>query len=1187
MNLGDDSSPPTYLPRDPDHTFDNVRGARDGNETVSQGHVDATLPTFIFRPQANQDDGGADGSGPFTVIRRIGRGGFGEVWEAVQTSLNRRVAIKQLHIQGEDEEEKRELNQMFRREAFTTAALDHPNIVPVYDYGKDEEGRPVLAMKLVRGESWNAVIANDLRDLPPHEVLAKNLPILVDVTQAVVFAHDAGVIHRDLKPAQVMLGKYGEVLLMDWGLAVRTGDETADTNLTAFDRTRIAPLASEASSPAGTPSFMAPEQTLDDGSLIGPWTDIYLLGGILYLLLTGTRPHDAPSATAAVVLAQSVPVDDPRVRTPGRQMPDDLVALAMHALKMEPRDRIASARDFLKSLEEHISGSSKRKESIALTNRVLARIEPMPAEYATLGDCLNDLEQARLLWGENAQAAECRETLLAEQARIAIREGDLLLARVTTERLESPESRSKLHQELNVVEVERRRRERERATLRIATTALALIMIAGGTWFLFRLSEEKQFALAARDRADASRGRAEELLDFMIDDLRTQLQPVGRVDVLDAVGRQAEAYLASLPVQEQGSKSLLQRIKTTTQLARLRVDQGQLLRAEQLLDGLEALIQSAAAQDGDLEIPFTVARGQFHSVRGRVYFDQGRLKESSAAHRSAYEEFAKLQKAQPGNTAWLAGAAENRRGCADALNTLGEHGPAIEEYVEAIALYRKLIAARPDDGYAAADLSKALTRYAIALVRSGDPSGEYKALVAESNALIRQACEAHPKDKALRAEYAVAVADNSNVMWLAGNSSDLVPEIEHALGVMHELVSSDSANLDWRSTEYSLKMLLAQHLMRRGEQERAVPLYEEVHTGLAAMIEANPSNLPMCRDLLVTTKQLNEHYATVNNRAEILRRSRITLDLCFEAAFAEARLADFREPAISIVDAMYLAAQKFAENGDLLTPGPYLESARRYRVRLLELEPDNTQRWDDYVGTMGLLTGMYTAQKDRESIAFMVREFRDLAEVAPAEVKGSEEVLIGMFIASLNAGDMHVLSQEWDKGEKLYGEAEVDLLKAIELKTPELRGYHLLHSQVLRRRASIAMQRKDIARAKEIVAAQQAAFDRAIAMPKQMGAGYQLAEDYALVGLLATKARLTYLDLGREAAEPRYDEVIEATEKFVGRNDVRMNAFRAIAMLYVGRTGEAMQLIEGLREAGDLPDAVTQAIEETEDFGPQ
>ena len=171
----------------------------------------------------------------------------------------------------------------FLSEAMVTADLDHPNIVPIHDIGTTQDGFLFYAMKEVRGTCWKDVIESKSQ--------AENLEILLNVCDAVAFAHSKGIVHRDLKPDNVMLGDFGEVLVMDWGLAV------------GIDAGGKAQHVAQDSGRAGTPAYMAPEMARCESARIGPASDIYLLGGILYEIATGLRPHHADNIFACIYQA--------------------------------------------------------------------------------------------------------------------------------------------------------------------------------------------------------------------------------------------------------------------------------------------------------------------------------------------------------------------------------------------------------------------------------------------------------------------------------------------------------------------------------------------------------------------------------------------------------------------------------------------------------------------------------------------------------------------------------------------------------------------------------------------------------------------------------------------------------------------------------------------------------------------
>lgn len=511
-----------------------------GTPTPESGSWSKLLDTELTRAMP------AVGREAFRLITMIGKGGFGEVWEALQIPLNRTVAIKRLRkellSELADESMARSLQISFRQEALTTANLDHPNIVPVHDLGVDEDGSPLMAMKLIKGQSWDEILREEFHRLPAEDFLLKHIPILLQVTQAVAFAHSRGVIHRDLKPAQVIIGEFGEILLADWGLAV-----VVNPLLIACatkDDADFLPTPDNASNPAGTPAFMAPEQTERSGRNLGYWTDVYLLGGMLFYLLTGLPPHRGSTPQEAFLKARLGDVVDPRLAAPaGRWVPQDLATLALAALEPEIHKRLQSANDFLIKLRRFLSGDSDRRESINLASAALERLNSGKASYERLSACMAELNQALTLWPGNTEARRTLDRVHAAVCEVALTQGDLGLARMEAQAIEEESARHRLLYAVRQRERAVRRRERQRRFGFYSIAILIAASMAGGAIAFQRVATERAEALVASDVASSELKRSLDLIDFVLDDLQQKLQTLDQLATLRPLAQRIVADL--------------------------------------------------------------------------------------------------------------------------------------------------------------------------------------------------------------------------------------------------------------------------------------------------------------------------------------------------------------------------------------------------------------------------------------------------------------------------------------------------------------------------------------------------------------------------------------------------------------------------------------------------------------------
>jgi serine/threonine protein kinase len=240
--------------------------------------------------------------GSYELIEEIGRGGMGIVYRARQLNLDREVAVKMILrgplASGAD-------RQRFHVEAEAAARLDHANIVPVYEVG-DAQGRPYFSMKYIIGRTLSSLLAD--QPLAPREAAR----ILADVSRAIDYAHRRGVLHRDLKPSNVLIDEHGRPHVTDFGLAKQTSDETNITQTGAV---------------LGTPSYMAPEQAAGDRGEVGPASDVYSLGAILYHMQTGRPPFQAASPVDTVLLVLEQDPVPPRMLNPKADRDLEMIAL--------------------------------------------------------------------------------------------------------------------------------------------------------------------------------------------------------------------------------------------------------------------------------------------------------------------------------------------------------------------------------------------------------------------------------------------------------------------------------------------------------------------------------------------------------------------------------------------------------------------------------------------------------------------------------------------------------------------------------------------------------------------------------------------------------------------------------------------------------------------------------------------
>jgi serine/threonine-protein kinase len=310
---------------------------------------------------SRRTDGALSGETRFRVLRRLAGGGLGEIYVAQDQELNREVALKE---SKSDRAHTPQRQARFLFEAEITGRLEHPGIVPVYSLNYHSDGRPYYAMRLIRGETLDEKIkqfhaANAKAD---RHASAKALELrgllnhFIDVCDAIEYAHSRGILHRDIKPRNIMVGPYGETVVVDWGLAKVMGetDSASDSSEELLCPSRTADHdPTQLDSRLGTPRYMSPEQAAGKGSNVGPRSDVYGLGATLYHLLTDRAPFDGDDGSQ--ILSQVRRGELPRPRQVRPDVPRSLEAICQKAMALDPGDRYSSPRKLADDLNHWLA----------------------------------------------------------------------------------------------------------------------------------------------------------------------------------------------------------------------------------------------------------------------------------------------------------------------------------------------------------------------------------------------------------------------------------------------------------------------------------------------------------------------------------------------------------------------------------------------------------------------------------------------------------------------------------------------------------------------------------------------------------------------------------------------------------------------------------------------------------------
>ncbi|HEV3004679.1 MAG TPA: serine/threonine-protein kinase, partial [Pirellulales bacterium] len=774
-----------------DDVGDELRRLADGDVQASLAHVggrsgadDSTRSIVDARAQSGT------GSLRYHVLRPHAKGGLGEVFVARDEELRREVALKEIQSRHAGDPVSR---QRFVQEAEITGNLEHPGIVPVYGLGAYADGRPFYAMRFIKGDSLKDAIAkfhgsreqgteqekgkrgsgekgrrgkgeegseNDqsairsaLRRISPETQNPQSffsvefrqlLGRLIDVCNAVEYAHSRGVLHRDLKPGNVMLGKYGETLVVDWGLAKalgraepagqkNEGDDNRQAAPGSLDGERAFQPASGDSptamgSAVGTPAYMSPEQAAGRLDLLSPASDVYSLGATLYSLLTGRAPFQS-SGDSKAILARVERGEFPLPRAVRADIPMPLEAICVKAMARQPAQRYAAPRGLAEDLEHWMADEA-----------VSAHRDGRPQRMARWF-------RRHRAWTQAAAAALVAVTLVSLGALAAVD-----AARRDAQRQRDIARDAQAAEEAQVVktkaalDAETKARQKARRAIDDYVAAVREAELLGDERFqplrkkllAHALEYYREFIREREHDTAASAELAEALSRVGVISSRTG----SATDALAAFAGSVEAY-EKLVAQEPNVANHARMLATSYEnLANWQANTGDLASA--LAGYAKALsIQERLAAEHGEAAEYQIDLMTTHDNLGALQAETGDRAGALANYGAALAIGKPMAQRHPELAKGRSQLAKTYNNLANLQWLEGNSDAALASHAEALEVRRKLAAEKPDDATRQSELARSLSNLGLAQAGKGERTAALASYV-EALSIRRKLAQDHP-----------------------------------------------------------------------------------------------------------------------------------------------------------------------------------------------------------------------------------------------------------------------------------------------------------------------------------------------------------------------------------------------------------------------------------------------------------
>jgi serine/threonine-protein kinase len=792
----------------------DIRHSLDGlNTPPPQGHV--LLSTTFHATESRER---------YTLTRLHATGGIGRVWLAHDPNLGRDVALKELLPERADHPE---TWARFLKEAQVTGQLEHPGIVPIYEVGKrPDDQTPFYTMRFVRGRTLAEAAATYHSRLGRNEARPAELRELVGafvgVCNAVAYAHSRGVLHRDLKPQNVVLGDFGEVIVLDWGLA-RLIDEKGPDDDAAGPRVASASKV-EATSQGqvlGTPAYMAPEQAEGRLDLLGPATDVYGLGAVLYEILAGKSPFTGSQTLEVLRRVAHEPPTPPRSVSAG--VPAPLEAICLKALAKKPRQRYATAKELAADVQRWLADepvTAYREPMSIRAGRWVKRHRPLVAGAAAA--CLVALVGLGVVLA--VQARSNRELAAANQ------------------RLE-----------------EANERERERFDLAVEAIRAFHTGVSHDV-----LVEQEQFKDLRNRLLSVPVGfyrKLEKLMEGQ-EDARSRRAlgqayfELGRLT--DRIGSKAEA-LAEHERARAIRQQLTDREPANTEFQRdlassdnaigkLLVQMGKPAEALAAYERARAVRQRLVDADPSAT-PYQSDLAWTHNDMGGLFAQSGKREEALAAFERARAIYEKLADANPAVAEYRSDVAGCHNNIGILLRAKGQLAEALAAFEQARVMQEKLVEANPA---IVTQYQKYLANHhaniGMVLVQMGKP-GEALAAFEKARAIYEQLTGANAAVTEFQSLLAGIHTTLGYQLVQMGKPAEALPELEKALAIRQKLADANPAVPEFLRGLAGSHGTLGGLLLQMGKPQEALGELEKARALYEKLAGANPAVADFQNDL--------------------------------------------------------------------------------------------------------------------------------------------------------------------------------------------------------------------------------------------------------------------------------------------------------------------------------------------------